>query len=75
MWYVLEYGPETDVLPFGVTPFFDEERGRLAAQKSRFDLPVDYTVYLVGPIEVDGVDILHLDNPNLIHRIENCGAV
>lgn len=74
MWYVLEYGPGDD-LPFGIRLFFDEERGRENAQKCKTDLPTEYKVYLVGPIEDEGVDILHLDNMNLIHVIENCGAV
>lgn len=73
MWYVLEYGPHDGL--FGVTPFFDEERGRALAQKNKFDLPDDYVVYLVGPIEGDGVDILNPEDTNLIHIIENCGAV
>lgn len=74
MWYVFEYGPGAD-LPFGIRLFFDEERGRENAQKCKIDLPADYTVYLVGPVESDDVDILHLDDMNLIHVIKNCGAV
>jgi hypothetical protein len=73
MWFILEYGVHKHY-PVGVTWFNDEDVAREVAKKHRVDLPEHYTVYLVGPVEQD-TDVLHLDNPNLIHRIENCGAV